>query len=755
MPKQKRADGAGRKAAAGSSIAGRMLGVPTDFFGIEIEGARYLGKVNGPDASRPGMVCWKIVDQDTVYWAPVALVTKWLITDEEAAASDAEWYEDRESSDASETEQPAAPVGCGKAPKQRATNSAEPKGKVENGRWRPAEATKTSHPVDNATWKRATAAAAASYKPVVHARSFPSGSDAKEGFQAPVDEKTSLWDLFSLQWDSAVWKLAHRLSNKRVTDLKLNTLDAFSHQPKPKKAKKAVRRVPKLSISFIIRLHVIIAAMGLVKLSARKYYWQWGICVGNTGVRIKDIMSQKAFEQGMRALCVYDPSKRVERGDRTKPPPEGYDRLFKTRELDTLLKQNTLAAHCPGRRLANDECSEDHSSGKNGEGMMRTFNKDKPLKWASRVQAFNELDGSRVVWEMLSLPKREKAEYGETYSSTMQLARMVHARYGKGFCLSEDSAYHGPILAHDLSRELKWNALGTCTWNRRGLPQGSEYSPAPEGTTAGRGDYQSWITSVSGVPMTYTLMQDNATVRFLTSEDALPNPGANGKPKPRWNKVTREYDEVYIPPVKTNYDSGKVGCDLFDQYIIATSYKCLRPWMAHYVWLYLGCIVNTHLYRSKLVKQGLLSADAKARNLVDDTSLLLGEMLDHADTLEKRGDQSKDPKARVRQSRVGSPTKHLPGRFKKRGRCLVCRKIVSTGCLHPNCGHLCLHDGSRRSCWKMHHSNGAEAQQLRARGGIKKKRVHAEPASPKITGKRLSFGTRTRDASGCFRSEDC
>ena len=34
---------------------------------------------------------------------------------------------------------------------------------------------------------------------------------------------------------------------------------------------------------------------------------------------------------------------------------------------------------------------------------------------------------------------------------------------------------------------------------------------------------------------------------------------ANGGKKPRWNKAEREYQEVYTPPVKMEYDAGKVG----------------------------------------------------------------------------------------------------------------------------------------------------------------------------------------------------
>ena len=58
------------------------------------------------------------------------------------------------------------------AARRRETNPAEPKGRVDNGRWRPAEPAKTDHPMDSAHWKHASGCVAADFEPAVHPRAF-------------------------------------------------------------------------------------------------------------------------------------------------------------------------------------------------------------------------------------------------------------------------------------------------------------------------------------------------------------------------------------------------------------------------------------------------------------------------------------------------------------------------------------------------------------------------------------------------------
>jgi len=133
------------------------------------------------------------------------------------------------------------------------------------------------------------------------------------------------------------------------------------------------------------------------------------------------------------------------------------------------------------------------------------------------------------------------------------------------------------------------------------------------------------------VPLCFQIMMDNKLVRFLSTMHKPANPGSGeGSMKPRWNKVTREYMEVYIPPVKVSYDFGKVGCDLFDQFmaLIATEFKTYHIWTAHLIWLWQGTLVNAHLHHNRTAAPG------EAFTLVEDTLLLLGKLLEKANALE-------------------------------------------------------------------------------------------------------------------------
>lgn len=68
------------------SVVGRYLGVPTSFFNVEIEGARYLARVKAPHKDRKDMLWMKFAQAgygDEAF-APLSVVQKWLISDDEA-----------------------------------------------------------------------------------------------------------------------------------------------------------------------------------------------------------------------------------------------------------------------------------------------------------------------------------------------------------------------------------------------------------------------------------------------------------------------------------------------------------------------------------------------------------------------------------------------------------------------------------------------------------------------------------------------
>ena len=76
-----------------SKLIGKWLGVPTSFFGVEVEGARYLARCTEPHA-KPEFIWMRFdVDNKDVY-APVNIVAGWTITDSEADDA-ALWYQGR------------------------------------------------------------------------------------------------------------------------------------------------------------------------------------------------------------------------------------------------------------------------------------------------------------------------------------------------------------------------------------------------------------------------------------------------------------------------------------------------------------------------------------------------------------------------------------------------------------------------------------------------------------------------------------
>ena len=142
-PSKKKAAGGSRSAKPGADIVGRFLGVPTNFFGVEIEGARYLAKVSSTHASRPEHVWMKFKMDGKEVNVPHHVARQWLITDAEADDPSADWYEDPVSSSDDEVEfgdGGAGPSGTGpsgaRAPAQKkATAEADrPRGSVKAGR---------------------------------------------------------------------------------------------------------------------------------------------------------------------------------------------------------------------------------------------------------------------------------------------------------------------------------------------------------------------------------------------------------------------------------------------------------------------------------------------------------------------------------------------------------------------------------------------------------------------------------------------
>ena len=366
-PKRKgRAGAPGQRKAPDprAELVGRYLGVPTSFFNVSVDGARYLARVKAPHKDKKDMVWMKFSQSgygDEAY-APLSVINKWLISDAEALDPKVDWYEDPEDESEVESEAEEAPAGGGGRARAgaaaRGPRDDGPRGSVKNGRWQPAAAPRTEHVVDSMVWKKASGAVPA-HKPVVFKRKLPDG--VHEGLQKPLPRQGPIHlELFNRQWDMRCWQLLSKYSKLRIKQLKLGTADAVSSKPNMKRrnsgGKGKARKVPSMDVPFLIRMHVIITAMAIMRLPARKYYWRQGMFVGCEGIRV--IMSENDFAQGVRCLYDCDYTKLIPRGDMKKPPPEGYNKMAKTSELDVLVMENTLAAVCPPQKLSDDEASE-------------------------------------------------------------------------------------------------------------------------------------------------------------------------------------------------------------------------------------------------------------------------------------------------------------------------------------------------------------------------------------------------------------
>ena len=125
-----------------------------------------------------------------------------------------------------------------------------------------------------------------------------------------------------------------------------------------------------------------------------------------------------------------------------------------------------------------------------------------------------------------------------------------------------------------------------------------------------------------------------------------------------------------MPPVKMEYDRGKVGTDLFGQYmeLLETTFKTFHPWFGHHLWLWHGCFVNTHCWHNRLIDEGEPRlAGEKKETLIEDTLQTLEELLKYADGLERQSSRGKrkrtepmeatrsSPRRKVVVSRLGSP----------------------------------------------------------------------------------------------------
>ena len=134
------------------ALLGRWLGVPTSFFGVDIEGTRYLAQVSQLHATKSSMVWMRFDADNKEVFAPHNVVKRWLISDEEAKDESIEWHGLDDGCNEAESEEDEQ---VGAAQPRLPRNDGGLRGAVKSGRWQPAAAAKSPHAVDSATLKKA------------------------------------------------------------------------------------------------------------------------------------------------------------------------------------------------------------------------------------------------------------------------------------------------------------------------------------------------------------------------------------------------------------------------------------------------------------------------------------------------------------------------------------------------------------------------------------------------------------------------
>ena len=201
----------------------------------------------------------------------------------------------------------------------------------------------------------------------------------------------------------------------------------------------------------------LVIAMGLVPKHEMENFWSTDeVTVTPFFTRI---MTRNRFELLMKFLHLADNSKAKKRGE------DGYDPLFRVREIhDRFLKRCREVYH-PDRDLSLDEATILWK----GNVSYRVYNPKKPIKFGLKVYEVCEAKSGYVVnWQFYTGKTDQAQEHGHTY-------RVVHDLLdddlrGKGYRVYTDRYYTSPKLYEDLY-EIKIGCTGTVMKNRQGMPR--------------------------------------------------------------------------------------------------------------------------------------------------------------------------------------------------------------------------------------------------------------------------------------------
>lgn len=270
------------------------------------------------------------------------------------------------------------------------------------------------------------------------------------GIQVPIpDSVLGFVQLFCLTADDL--KLIAEETNRYADQFFVNTpMDSLPATSRIRSWKPTNDEELKLFFALVI-------AMGLVVKPKLEDYWTMDeVCETPF---FGTIMNRNRFELILKFLHAANTSQIKKRGE------DGYDPLFRVRELNTRYVERSKNVYIPERELALDEATMLWK----GNVSYRVYNPMKPVKFGVKIYELCESSsGYAIDWQIYTGKTDAAQEHGHTYRVVFDL--LGERLQNLGYRVYVDRYYTSPTLFSDLYQR-KIGATGTVMPNRKGMPQ--------------------------------------------------------------------------------------------------------------------------------------------------------------------------------------------------------------------------------------------------------------------------------------------
>ena len=180
-----------------------------------------------------------------------------------------------------------------------------------------------------------------------------------------------------------------------------------------------------------------------------------------TKVQFGEVMSRIGFQILNQILHFCDNSKRVPHGQ------EGYDPLYKVRELLKEIESLYAKAYCPSKELSLDESVIKFK----GRIFFKQFNPSKQTRWGIKQFALCEAKTGYALKYLTYTGATPVSTTDTCWTATENIVQEMMADYaGYGHVLYTDSFHTSPYIVRALKAK-KTGYCGTVRAGRKGMPE--------------------------------------------------------------------------------------------------------------------------------------------------------------------------------------------------------------------------------------------------------------------------------------------